>query len=385
MDLGPPKGRGVISEESIKKGQYVCEYRTYRVYPVGSVQEAQLAAEYDQNAEGSYILTTAYAVPQFGARLCFDATRRFKDIGRLINHSAKGANLKPGPPVHARGKWRVGLLAIKDIKPGEEVSYDYNVRSEKWMKKKTEENSGEVRQSEKIGQESEKIGQESEKIGQESENIGQESEKIGPGEERSVARVKRPKYKRRLYWCPVTDCPAGPVQKMTQHLKKANKMDSTTAFRMNKLKRRAPLEAARTKTPNPHTRSSHQRPLEIFAKPPPVAAAVEKPKSTPKDLQDLSKFHHGVKFLEDFKDHLLSPAGGNRGERSATQIARYVSKYLYYLNSTIVDEDRLLETQPILEYLKCCRQAGIMASGVLHRILAHKLAVQYMTVEVSCI
>ena len=50
-----------------------------------------------------------------GRRLCLDATRRFKDIGRLINHSATEYNLKPGRPTYLRGKWRVGMIAVRDI------------------------------------------------------------------------------------------------------------------------------------------------------------------------------------------------------------------------------------------------------------------------------
>lgn len=62
-----------------------------------------LAEEYDMNGEGSYVLGTAYTVPGVG-RLCFDATRHFRDLGRLINHSPKGFNTKPGKPLHLRDK-----------------------------------------------------------------------------------------------------------------------------------------------------------------------------------------------------------------------------------------------------------------------------------------
>ena len=106
----------MVAREPIRKGHYVCEYR---VYPVGSAEEAQLAAEYDRNGEGSYVLYTAYVVPEFGARLCFDATRRFKDLSRLINHATTGYNTKPGRPAYLRGKWRVGLVAVRDISEGE--------------------------------------------------------------------------------------------------------------------------------------------------------------------------------------------------------------------------------------------------------------------------
>ena len=125
------KGRAVVAREGISKGQYVCEYRTYRVYPVGSEEEARLARE---NEEGSYVLSTAHTVPGAGTRLSFDATTRYRDISRLINHSPKGFNSTPGSPVHVRGEWRVGMVAVRDIAEGEELVYDYGVRSEDWMK-----------------------------------------------------------------------------------------------------------------------------------------------------------------------------------------------------------------------------------------------------------
>ena len=134
VDVGPLKGRGVVAREVIRKGKYVCEYRTHRVYPVGSAEETQLATEYQRNGEGSYVLYTAYIVPEFGARLCFDATRRFQDLGHLINHAPTGYNLKPGRPLFVRGKWRVGMVAVKDIVEGEELTYDYGVRTEGWMR-----------------------------------------------------------------------------------------------------------------------------------------------------------------------------------------------------------------------------------------------------------
>lgn len=122
----------MVAREKLAKGSYVCEYRMYRVYPVGSKEEGMLAEEYERNGEGSFVLQTAYAVPGVG-RLCFDATRRYRDIGRLKNHSSVRPNLKPGRPLHVRGKWRVGLVAVKDVEDGEELTYDYCVRSQAWM------------------------------------------------------------------------------------------------------------------------------------------------------------------------------------------------------------------------------------------------------------
>ena len=74
--------------------------------------------------------------------MCFDATRQFKDLGRLINHSPVGYNLKPGTPLFVRGKLCVGMMAVRDIAIGQELTYDYGVRSEGWMKSKTAESSG---------------------------------------------------------------------------------------------------------------------------------------------------------------------------------------------------------------------------------------------------
>lgn len=127
VNFGPNKGRGVVALEAISKGAYVCEYRTYRVYPVGSPEAAELAKEYEVNGEGSFVLETAYPVPQLGVCMCFDATRRYKDVGRLINHSSVGCNLKPAMPLYVRGKWRIGMIAVRDIFVGQELSYDYGV------------------------------------------------------------------------------------------------------------------------------------------------------------------------------------------------------------------------------------------------------------------
>ena len=137
VDLGP-KGRGVVTSVAISRGDYICEYKTYRVYPAGSPEALALGEEYERNGEGSYILETAYVVPKFGRRLCFDATRHYNDIGRLINHSpatSKECNIRPFRPYYVRNKWRVGFVAKRDIAPGEELAFDYQVRGEPWMGK----------------------------------------------------------------------------------------------------------------------------------------------------------------------------------------------------------------------------------------------------------
>lgn len=76
----------------------------------------------------------------------------------------------------------------------------------------------------------------------------------------------KPHYKRNYFWCPIPDCTSGPVQKMTQHMRKTHKMDPAAAVQASLKKCRAPLEAIQMKTPNPRTRSSGLRDVGHFVK-----------------------------------------------------------------------------------------------------------------------
>ena len=87
--------------------------------------------------------------------------------------------------------------------------------------------------------------------------------------------------------------------------------------------------------------------------------------------------------MDGFYSHLRTRAGGNRGEHSATQITSYVGKYLYSLNPLMVEEARLLETSAVMPHLNTLSKAGISSSGILHCILAHLAAVNYMRLAVS--
>ena len=63
---------------------------------------------------------------------------------------------------------------------------------------------------------------------------------------------------------------------------------------------------------------------------------LKRPPCTPSKLDLSGKFHQGGPFLDGFYSHLRTRAGGNRGEHSATQITRYVGKYLYSLDAHAV-------------------------------------------------
>ena len=298
VNFGPNKGRGIVVMEPIMMGSYVCEYKTYKVYPVGSPEETQLAREYQANDEGSYIIQTAHPVPQFGAHLCFDTTRRYRDVGRLINHSYVAPNLKLGKPLFLRGKWRVGMLAQRNVFVGQELTYDYSVRSEDWMKRAGKRSTtGQVTSSEaetragkgtgqrtrsargaeetragKVGQGTQTGAKETSagKAGQKTMSAADEMTGQGvpdeTGEEDCGSVVdddiqivvpstrSSSSHKRNYFWCPEVDCASGPVQKITQHLQKVHKMSPATAARIAKKKRRGPSRGRETQDPKPtHT------------------------------------------------------------------------------------------------------------------------------------
>ena len=63
------KGRAVICKRDILTREYICEYKTARLYHPRMAEKFE--KEYARNGEGSYTLT-CHAKP----RLYFDATRR---------------------------------------------------------------------------------------------------------------------------------------------------------------------------------------------------------------------------------------------------------------------------------------------------------------------
>lgn len=87
--------------------------------------------------------------------------------------------------------------------------------------------------------------------------------------------------------------------------------------------------------------------------------------------------------MDGFYAHLRTRAGGNRGEKPAREITRYVGKYLYWLNNEDVKESALLEPAVVLPYLERMQRKGIGSSGILYRILSHKAAVHFMRLAVS--
>lgn len=114
----PGKGRGVVAGEALASGVFICEYKTHAIYP--RTQKQQHEEEYICNGEGCYIVEAQTS----RGWMCFDATRRFNSWGRLLNH-ASHPNCKLFKPLMVRGKWRLGIVTIRDVEKGEELTYNY--------------------------------------------------------------------------------------------------------------------------------------------------------------------------------------------------------------------------------------------------------------------
>ena len=121
LEEGGLPGRGVFALSPISKGKWLCEYK-------GSVTPAKQTSDQHKYDKGSYRVTSTYTVGD-GPRLCWDATRKFHQLGRYLNH-AVDYNGRLTSPEFVRGKWRIGFVAVRDIGAGHEVVWDYGVRGE---------------------------------------------------------------------------------------------------------------------------------------------------------------------------------------------------------------------------------------------------------------
>ena len=109
----------------LRKGQYVLEYKTERVYRREDRVEEE--REYVENGESCMVFDVQTSEGWF----TLDATRRFDTVGRLMNHaSARVATVVPYKPLRIKKKLRLPFLAARDIDKGEELTWDYGCRPE---------------------------------------------------------------------------------------------------------------------------------------------------------------------------------------------------------------------------------------------------------------
>ncbi|GFS28085.1 histone-lysine N-methyltransferase [Elysia marginata] len=127
------KGRGVyLKIPELPKGSFVLEYEG----DIITHQEIEWREKlYASNGEGCFILEFRYN----DKRMAIDATRNFNSYTRLLNHSRE-PNIKFHSPIVVDFtepiKPRIAAYALRDIKRGEEIVFDYGVndRSIPWLK-----------------------------------------------------------------------------------------------------------------------------------------------------------------------------------------------------------------------------------------------------------
>ena len=109
------KGRGVVAKKDFKVNDFIVEYKGNLMSRNDGLLKDK---EYSRmNISASYMF--------FFQDFCIDATEETKELGRLINHSRKNANLKP-ISVKLNGRPRLAFIASKEIKVGDEILFDYN-------------------------------------------------------------------------------------------------------------------------------------------------------------------------------------------------------------------------------------------------------------------
>ena len=136
------KGRGICAGKSFKKGDFVCEYKGNILETVlvnlevsGDIityaKARERESQYSKDPKvGSYM----YYFQHNNAKWCVDATEESCYKGRLVNHSFYSPNLKTKVVDFGNNCFYLCLFALRDIKEGEELLYDYGDRSEESIK-----------------------------------------------------------------------------------------------------------------------------------------------------------------------------------------------------------------------------------------------------------
>ncbi|MED6259299.1 hypothetical protein ATANTOWER_020404 [Ataeniobius toweri] len=120
------KGRGVFSTCHFQRGAFLLEYR-------GDVINKQ---EYERRLK---IYHDALKVFMFefrhnGKQLCVDAAREDGSLGRLVNDDHLNPNSRM-KTITVNGQPHLCLFAVKDITPGEEITYNYGNSEWPWRVK----------------------------------------------------------------------------------------------------------------------------------------------------------------------------------------------------------------------------------------------------------
>jgi histone-lysine N-methyltransferase SETD8 len=116
------KGRAIFATKYFNRGDFVCEYHGEMIgYQAAKRREE--AYMKDPNI-GCYMYFFEYK----SVRYCIDATAESKRLGRLLNHSKLEGNCHT-KLFEIDSRPHLILVAARDIRPGEEMTYDYGDRN----------------------------------------------------------------------------------------------------------------------------------------------------------------------------------------------------------------------------------------------------------------
>eukprot|EP00055_Hartaetosiga_balthica_P007022 m.23602 g.23602 ORF g.23602 m.23602 type:complete len:293 (-) comp5561_c0_seq1:154-1032(-) len=133
------KGKGVLANKLFHRGDFVCEYAGDLINSEDAVEREKAYLKEANENQIDCMPCYMYFFKHNNVPWCVDATKSPR-IGRLINHSRTEANLRTKLFV-VDSIPHLGLVAIKNIDPGEELLYDYGERdpsvllSMPWLKK----------------------------------------------------------------------------------------------------------------------------------------------------------------------------------------------------------------------------------------------------------
>ncbi|CAI5679042.1 unnamed protein product [Oreochromis niloticus] len=122
--ISPRKGRGVIASQFFKQGEFVLEYR-------GELCKADPYLE--KNKFNDTVEVFLFDFKWKGTSWCIDASVEDKSLGRLVNDDHRRPNCKM-KTVEVEGRPHLCLFALRDIDPGEEITYDYGKADWPWRK-----------------------------------------------------------------------------------------------------------------------------------------------------------------------------------------------------------------------------------------------------------
>ncbi|CAA9993668.1 unnamed protein product [Nesidiocoris tenuis] len=107
-----PKGYGVLADDDIAEGSYVCEYA------------GEILADGSSTADWRYVVTLNETTSDGRQTATFIDASRFGNVGRYLNHSCS-PNCALVPVRYEQVAPKVGIFAIRDVRRGEEVCYSY--------------------------------------------------------------------------------------------------------------------------------------------------------------------------------------------------------------------------------------------------------------------